>query len=169
MLYLCRPFMVADLNTVLLGYTMDDDALATIFSHLSNGVALIHSKGIMHLDLSHGNCALKSFDPPLGIFLDFDSAEDALTSTSHNKGTAPFLAPEVLGLATRHKDLVPFDCRADIWSLVINYRWTAGLSSGTILEEILHHVMFTAKLASLSFRSFSRSRLWPRTSNRRSC
>ncbi|KAL9109570.1 MAG: hypothetical protein Q9227_005750 [Pyrenula ochraceoflavens] len=58
------------------------------------GIEFLHQQGIMHRDVKPANLAVKSFDPPGALVIDFGCATQELRSNV-NVGTIPYLAPEI--------------------------------------------------------------------------
>lgn len=64
------------------------------------GIEFLHKSGIMHRDIKPANLAVKQFDPPNTIIIDFGCATRE-AFCSDNPGTIPYLAPEVI-LGSKH-------------------------------------------------------------------
>ena len=118
------PLAIESLANVLKIYTPDSDAQQTLFADFTRGVAYLHSKDIMHLDIKPGNLGVVSFDPPKGVLLDLDTAIEGKECYDHMKGTITFLAPEIVNIKWWNpKDLSPsskpppFTKSVDIWAL----------------------------------------------------
>lgn len=72
------------------------------------GIAFLHRQGIMHRDIKPANLAVKSFDPPAALIIDYGCATQELRS-KENPGTVPYLAPEVRNGSWHNRAV-------DIWS-----------------------------------------------------
>ena len=80
----------------------------TFFQQGLEGIAFLHQQGIMHRDIKPANLAVKSFDPPAALVIDFGCATRESRSNL-NVGTIPYLAPEVRSGAWHDRSV-------DIWS-----------------------------------------------------
>lgn len=72
------------------------------------GIAFLHDKGVMHRAIKPANLAVKQFDPPSAMIIDFGSAAQE-EFCFDNPGTIPYLAPEI-DYGSKHGRTV------DIWS-----------------------------------------------------
>ena len=125
---------------------------------VSQGLAHLHARGIMHRDLKPTNLMMVSYDPPWAIIIDYGSATFEETSRDHRKGTIAYLAPEVLQLKKDESQLQkdglqlskeeprgkPYDNRCDIWGVGLctyqlfyqqSCEWTEGVTT-TDLQKI---------------------------------
>ena len=77
----------------------------------------------MHRDIKPGNLGIVTWNPPLGVIFDLDSATREETSEDHMQGTKPFLAPEIVALklwetrANRGARPPPYGRKVDMWAL----------------------------------------------------
>lgn len=78
------------------GETIDHQRLRRVFSQLIDGVAAIHSQGLIHRDLKPSNVLLTDADRPVildfGIIRDVDA--DGLLTANFAAGTPAYMAPE---------------------------------------------------------------------------
>ncbi|ETW76102.1 hypothetical protein HETIRDRAFT_53797 [Heterobasidion irregulare TC 32-1] len=111
-----------------------------LFSDVVEGLAFLHDKSILHLDLKPGNVLL-TWDEgkliPRAMLSDFGTSRDMIHSTrarSGNTGTLEYTAPESLPSPLTGR-LQQVDSKADMWSLGmllhkllffrLPYRWAA--------------------------------------------
>jgi calcium-dependent protein kinase len=86
-----------------------------VFRQVCEGVAYIHSKGVMHKDLKLDNVMLSKANPPEAVIIDVGLAEIFPVSRADKfhsadvAGTLATMAPEVIGRR--------FTYKCDIWSL----------------------------------------------------
>ncbi|GIW95887.1 MAG: hypothetical protein KatS3mg110_3928 [Pirellulaceae bacterium] len=95
------------------------EAVIHIGAGLCEGLAYVHSKGILHLDLKPSNVLLSPTGRPM--LLDFNLAQDPARRAARLGGTVPYMAPEHFQQAflagprdDHHQQL---DARADLYSL----------------------------------------------------
>ncbi|KAF9482726.1 kinase-like protein [Pholiota conissans] len=95
----------------------------SLFRDVVEGLAFLHDKSILHLDLKPGNVLL-TWDEgkliPRAMLSDFGTSRDMINSTraprSGNTGTLEYTAPETL--PSPHTGLLQqIDSKADMWSL----------------------------------------------------
>ncbi|KAI0646363.1 kinase-like protein [Trametes meyenii] len=92
-----------------------------LFTDVVSGLAFLHEKSILHLDLKPGNVLL-TWDEgrliPRAMLSDFGTSQDMLYSRtrSGNTGTLEYAAPESLPVPSTGK-LLQVDSKADMWSL----------------------------------------------------
>jgi serine/threonine protein kinase len=112
------------------------------------GLAHLHSHGIMHRDLKPTNLMIESYDPVHVIVIDYGSATREQTSLDHYSGTIAYIAPEVLELKRNDGVGEPYDCRVDIFGLGLTFyqlffraycEWPKGMNSD-IFSEILQNL-----------------------------
>ncbi len=112
---------------LLNGKTLDetelgDDEKLSVFCDIAEGLAHIHSRGIMHLDLKPANIFVTDNGAKIGDFGLASALSEGMEAAS---GTAAYIAPELL------KGYPP-DMRADLYSLGVI---AAELFSGENLFE----------------------------------
>lgn len=108
-------------------YKVDIFAQMALLTDFLQGLSYLHDqKNIWHRDISPNNLAVTSFDNPKGIILDLDAATLSPTSMNHNRGSLPYLAPEIVALKDGKEDR-PFEKGVDMWAL--------GLSMFDMYEE----------------------------------
>ncbi|KAL7284149.1 hypothetical protein ACG7TL_001430 [Trametes sanguinea] len=92
-----------------------------LFGDVVSGLAFLHDKSILHLDLKPGNVLL-TWDEgklvPRAMLSDFGTSQDMLNARtrSGNTGTLEYAAPESLPVPTTGQ-LLQVDSKADMWSL----------------------------------------------------
>ncbi|KAI0635230.1 kinase-like protein [Trametes polyzona] len=92
-----------------------------LFSDVVAGLAFLHEKSILHLDLKPGNVLL-TWDEgrliPRAMLSDFGTSQDMLNARtrSGNTGTLEYAAPESLPVPSTGQ-LLQVDSKADMWSL----------------------------------------------------
>ncbi|KAI0674365.1 kinase-like protein [Trametes maxima] len=92
-----------------------------LFTDVVSGLAFLHEKSILHLDLKPGNVLL-TWDEgrlvPRAMLSDFGTSQDMLNSRtrSGNTGTLEYAAPESLPVPSTGM-LLQVDSKADMWSL----------------------------------------------------
>ncbi|KAH9852573.1 kinase-like protein [Lenzites betulinus] len=92
-----------------------------LFADVVAGLAFLHEKSILHLDLKPGNVLL-TWDEgtliPRAMLSDFGTSQDMLNSRtrSGNTGTLEYAAPESLPVPSTGQ-LLQVDSKADMWSL----------------------------------------------------
>ncbi|CDO70618.1 hypothetical protein BN946_scf184748.g15 [Trametes cinnabarina] len=92
-----------------------------LFGDVVAGLAFLHDKSILHLDLKPGNVLLTWDDGslvPRAMLSDFGTSQDMLNARkrSGNTGTLEYAAPESLPVPTTGQ-LLQVDSKADMWSL----------------------------------------------------
>ncbi|KAJ7096638.1 kinase-like domain-containing protein [Mycena belliarum] len=103
-------------------HLLSADEVKNLFRDVVEGLAFLHDKSILHLDLKPGNVLL-TWDEgkliPRAMLSDFGTSRDMLhpsRSRSGNTGTLEYTAPETLP-SPRTGLLQPVDSKADMWSL----------------------------------------------------
>ncbi|KAH9896927.1 kinase-like domain-containing protein [Cubamyces lactineus] len=92
-----------------------------LFGDVVSGLAFLHDKSILHLDLKPGNVLL-TWDEgrlvPRAMLSDFGTSQDMLNARtrSGNTGTLEYAAPESLPVPSTGQ-LLQVDSKADMWSL----------------------------------------------------
>lgn len=80
----------------------------------------------MHRDIKPSNLGIVTWNPPVGVIFDFDSATREETSEDHMQGTLGFLAPEIVALKrwavspNRTVPPSPYGRKVDVWALGIS-------------------------------------------------
>ena len=104
------------------------------------GLYTLHSRGLMHRDISSRNILIMSFDPPEAAISDFGKATDSKTSKNTCLGPPHTLAPEV-------QDRVDYTNKIDIWAWAYTIAQTMGyrcpgdpLINDSRWRLILHHL-----------------------------
>lgn len=114
--WIIMEFMDYSLNDLIRLVRLDETAIFNIFAQAAYGLAHIHSKGIVHLDIKCGNILLSRAGQVK--ICDFGFArllpEGETLVSSAISGTEEFLAPELL---VANQNLIEFDQRVDIWAL----------------------------------------------------
>ncbi|KAJ7135890.1 kinase-like protein [Mycena epipterygia] len=103
-------------------HLLSAEEVKSLFRDIVEGLAFLHDKSILHLDLKPGNVLL-TWDEgkliPRAMLSDFGTSRDMLHSSrsrSGNTGTLEYTAPESLP-SPRTGLLHPIDSKADMWSL----------------------------------------------------
>ncbi|KAJ7152651.1 kinase-like protein [Mycena crocata] len=103
-------------------HLLSAEEVQSLFRDVVDGLAFLHAKSILHLDLKPGNVLL-TWDEgkliPRAMLSDFGTSRDMLhpsRSRSGNTGTLEYTAPESLP-SPRTGLLQPVDSKADMWSL----------------------------------------------------
>ncbi|KAJ7487838.1 kinase-like domain-containing protein [Mycena latifolia] len=103
-------------------HLLSAEEVKNLFRDVVEGLAFLHDKSILHLDLKPGNVLL-TWDEgkliPRAMLSDFGTSRDMLhpsRSRSGNTGTLEYTAPESLP-SPRTGLLQPVDSKADMWSL----------------------------------------------------
>ncbi|KAG8966342.1 putative serine/threonine-protein kinase iks1 [Tulasnella sp. 419] len=101
-------------------HLLNADELRSLFQDVVTGLAFLHDRSILHLDLKPGNVLL-TWDEnrliPRAMLSDFGTSQDSLNTArprSGNTGTLEYTSPEALD-ASRS-----LDTKADMWSLGIH-------------------------------------------------
>ncbi|KAF9525399.1 kinase-like domain-containing protein [Crepidotus variabilis] len=103
-------------------HLLSADEVKSLFQDVVEGLAFLHSKSILHLDLKPGNVLL-TWDEgrliPRAMLSDFGTSRDMINSSlqrSGNTGTLEYTAPESLP-SPQTGLLLQIDSKADMWSL----------------------------------------------------
>ncbi|KAJ7207213.1 kinase-like protein [Mycena pura] len=103
-------------------HLLSAEEVLSLFRDVVEGLAFLHAKSILHLDLKPGNVLL-TWDEgkliPRAMLCDFGTSRDMLHSSrsrSGNTGTLEYTSPESLP-SPRTGRLQPVDSKADMWSL----------------------------------------------------
>ncbi|KAB8356470.1 hypothetical protein FH972_024053 [Carpinus fangiana] len=96
-----------------------------LFRDVCLAVAHVHSLGIMHRDIKPDNICVND-NPLSAILIDFGQATENTKSDNHEKGTIPFLAPEVIAFKRYKREelanLPPkYDRAVDVWGIGISF------------------------------------------------
>ena len=87
--------------------------------HLAQGLRHIHSKGVIHRDIKPSNLLIVE-DPFCLLVADFGHATTEAESADHEKGTLPYLPPEIVALKTdrqiRDRDFNSIDDSRHYWT-----------------------------------------------------
>ena len=96
----------------------------TLFRQFADGLAFLHDeKSVMHRDIKPSNLGIVTWNPPVGVIFDLDSATCEETSEDHMQGTQAFLAPEIAALKRwavspkRAAPPLPYGRKVDVWAL----------------------------------------------------
>ncbi|KAJ3532505.1 hypothetical protein NM688_g7411 [Phlebia brevispora] len=101
-------------------HLLSAEEVKSLFHDVVEGLAFLHEKSILHLDLKPGNVLL-TWDEgkliPRAMLSDFGTSQDMLNSRarSGNTGTLEYASPESLPSPTGHLSQV--DSKSDMWSL----------------------------------------------------
>ncbi|KAI0037215.1 kinase-like domain-containing protein, partial [Vararia minispora EC-137] len=133
-----------------------------LFRGIVDGLAFLHDKSILHLDLKPANVLL-TWDErglvPRAMLSDFGTSRDMVTTQgarTGNTGTLEYTSPESLP-SPPHFRIPPVDSKADMWSLGmvlykllffrLPYRWASdgdakrdGASEGTAMDSLEREV-----------------------------
>lgn len=90
----------------------------TLFRQTLLGLDAIHSRRIMHRDISPRNLLIDSFQPPRAGICDFGKAKRGIQGTETGIGPIHTVAPEVWAAAG------PYSSAIDVWSLAYAWLWT---------------------------------------------
>ncbi|KAF9255094.1 kinase-like protein [Marasmius fiardii PR-910] len=103
-------------------HLLSADEVKSLFCDVVDGLAFLHNKSILHLDLKPGNVLLTWDDGrlvPRAMLSDFGTSRDMVSAggiRSGNTGTLEYTAPE--SLPSPHTGLLQqIDSKADMWSL----------------------------------------------------
>ncbi|CAK5264077.1 unnamed protein product [Mycena citricolor] len=103
-------------------HLLSAEEVKSLFSDVVEGLAFLHNKSILHLDLKPGNVLL-TWDEgrltPRAMLSDFGTSRDMLKSSSQrsgNTGTLEYSSPESLPALLTGR-LQPVDSKSDMWSL----------------------------------------------------
>ncbi|KAF9787814.1 kinase-like protein [Thelephora terrestris] len=102
-------------------HLLSAEEIKSLFHDVTSGLAFLHEKSILHLDLKPGNVLL-TWDEgkliPRAMLSDFGTSQDMLNSRtrSGNTGTLEYASPESLPSPQTGK-LAQMDSKSDIWSL----------------------------------------------------
>ncbi|KAJ7596732.1 kinase-like domain-containing protein [Mycena floridula] len=103
-------------------HLLSAEEINSLFKDIVEGLAFLHGKAILHLDLKPGNVLLTWDDGnsliPRALLSDFGTSRDMIASSirSGNTGTLEYIAPESLP-SPRTGLLAAVDSKADMWSL----------------------------------------------------
>lgn len=99
---------------------LSEASVASIFKRIAGGVALLHSKGIVHGDIKAENVLLGRNGMEDVVLCDFDAAHDATKPPSLHIYTKHYVSPEVLANLERKKLGFPLKTTgtpSDVWAL----------------------------------------------------
>ncbi|RDB27537.1 putative serine/threonine-protein kinase iksA [Hypsizygus marmoreus] len=103
-------------------HLLSAEEVKSLFQDVVEGLAFLHNKSILHLDLKPGNVLLTWDDGkliPRAMLSDFGTSRDMLHNSrtrSGNTGTLEYTAPESLPSPVTGR-LQQIDSKADMWSL----------------------------------------------------
>ena len=127
MLGIYYPSAAATMTQMLESYQANDSAKWKLSRDFATALAYLHENRIMHRDLSSSNLCITSLRNPKGILINFDMATMKESSTEFDRGTLPFMAPEVSTWdrdepppGSDAADPAPYTCKVDVWSLGLN-------------------------------------------------
>merc|ERR1712196_227096 len=104
------------LNRILDRGAFKEDKARKVFGQILDGVAYLHSKGLVHRDIKPENVLLSSpgenFDAKL---TDFGLSTNASTQMQTFCGTPAYFAPEII--RTHNRTLDGYNKSVDIWAL----------------------------------------------------
>ena len=125
---------------------LSDDEKLSVLCDIAEGLAHIHSRGIMHLDLKPANIFVTDEGIKIGDFGLASALSEGLESAS---GSAAYIAPELL-------KGYPFDMRADLYSLGViaaelftGQNLFEGETTGETIQLQLHLVVDENDLVSV--------------------
>ncbi|KAK1232788.1 putative serine/threonine-protein kinase iks1 [Marasmius sp. AFHP31] len=132
-------------------HLLSADEIQSLFCDVVDGLAFLHNKSILHLDLKPGNVLLTWDDGrlvPRAMLSDFGTSRDMMSSggvRSGNTGTLEYTAPESLP-SPQTGLLRQIDSKADMWSLgmvlhkmlffKLPYRYASRGNEKDIAEDI---------------------------------
>ncbi|KAG8792355.1 putative serine/threonine-protein kinase iks1 [Serendipita sp. 399] len=103
-------------------HMLNAEEIKSYLSDVVSGLAFLHDRSILHLDLKLGNVLLTRDEErtiPRAMLSDFGTSQDALQTArvrSGNTGTVEYSAPEAL-LRDQSGSLLQLDSKSDMWSL----------------------------------------------------
>ncbi|KAG6334995.1 hypothetical protein ID866_4096 [Astraeus odoratus] len=103
-------------------HLLSAEEVRSLFSDVVEGLAFLHNKSILHLDLKPGNVLLTHDEGkliPRAMLSDFGTSRDMLQSAgsrSGNTGTLEYASPESLPSPQTGR-LMEVDSKSDMWSL----------------------------------------------------
>ncbi|KAG8833557.1 putative serine/threonine-protein kinase iks1 [Serendipita sp. 400] len=103
-------------------HMLNAEEIKSFLSDIVSGLAFLHDRSILHLDLKMGNVLLTRDEErtiPRAMLSDFGTSQDALQTSrvrSGNTGTVEYSAPEAL-LRDQSGSLLQLDSKSDMWSL----------------------------------------------------
>lgn len=106
-------------------HLLSPEEIKSFFNDIVSGLAFLHDRSILHLDLKLGNVLLTKDDDRLiqrAMLSDFGTSQDALQTSrvrSGNTGTVEYSAPEALAKDPVTGQLLQIDSKSDMWSLGI--------------------------------------------------
>jgi serine/threonine protein kinase len=129
---------------------MSAEEVRSLFGDIVEGLAFLHDKSILHLDLKPGNVLLTWDEDrlvPRAMLSDFGTSRDMLHSSrarSGNTGTLEYTSPESLP-SPQTGFLQHIDSKADMWSLgmilhkilffKLPYHYASDDNSGGAMED----------------------------------
>ncbi|KAF8325815.1 kinase-like domain-containing protein, partial [Cantharellus anzutake] len=129
-------------------HLLSTDEIVSLLWDITSGLAFLHNRSILHLDLKPGNVLL-TWDPnvliPRGMLSDFGAARDMLHQGSRTgvTGTLEYTSPEIIMPDPMTGALRQTDSKSDIWSLGIilhkliffHTPWRNGNDDFSLLEQ----------------------------------
>lgn len=106
---LCNPAPINDAHNTLCTH---------LFWQCLEGIAYIHSKGVMHRDIKPDNLTIVSFNPPQSRVANFRSSKVCMSSHEVNVGTKGYSAPEMWRITRTYNpsDLELYDNKVDMFA-----------------------------------------------------
>ncbi|KAF2022796.1 serine/threonine protein kinase [Setomelanomma holmii] len=90
--------------------------LSDSMRQIAYGLAHVHGINVLHRDIKPDNIVYCSIDPVHAVIIDFGCSSPTPRSTRHDRGTIPYLAPEVMRIKLQ-ESTESFSFPSDVWSL----------------------------------------------------
>ena len=116
-LIIYKPYLLTTLDQLIYSQRLDEPQRTEVCRQCIEGIAWVHDRWLMHLDIKPGNIGIESFEPLSAVIFDFGHAVFAETSYDHMKGAIPYLAPEVLNLKCDGPERHSYDKATDVWAM----------------------------------------------------
>ena len=118
-----------------------------LFRQYAEGLSFLHDeKGVMHRDIKPSNLGIVTWNPPVGVIFDLDSATREETSYDHMQGTLGFLAPEIVALKRWNASPSgevrpsPYGRKVDVWALGLSAYMS--FTGRVISNRPMSHMLF---------------------------